>query len=250
MRRLAALVIAVLVTAVVPLSAPPPAQAWENGLARTPPMGWNQWNAFGCNVTDALVRATADRFVSAGLRDAGYTYVNIDDCWMTRNRDASGNLVPDPVKFPTGIRAVADYVHSVGLKLGIYSSAGTADLRRIPGQPQQRAAGREPVRVLGRGLPQVRQLQQPGCAGQTRYTRMRDAIIATGRPMVYSITEWGQNQPWTWAQPSATCGAPPVTSATRTTRCCRSTGPTSAWPSSPGRARGTTRTCWRSATAA
>src|SRR5436190_19329131 len=91
---LAAVLAASGATAIVQLAAPRPAQAWENGLARTLPMGWNQWNAFGCNVTDALVRATADRFVSSGLRDAGYTYVNIDDCWMTRNRDSSGNLVP------------------------------------------------------------------------------------------------------------------------------------------------------------
>src|SRR5689334_24008837 len=87
------------------LTASQPALAWDNGLARTPPMGWNQWNAFGCNVTDALVRATADKIVSAGLQTAGYQYVNIDDCWMTRNRDASGNLVPDPAKFPNGIKA-------------------------------------------------------------------------------------------------------------------------------------------------
>jgi alpha-galactosidase len=105
-------------------------------------MGWNQWNAFGCNVTDSLVRATADRFVSTGLRDAGYTYVNIDDCWSTRNRDGAGNLVPDPVKFPNGIRAVAGYVHARGLKLGIYSSAGTLTCAGFPASldPEQQDA--------------------------------------------------------------------------------------------------------------
>src|SRR2546429_4654274 len=131
-RGAAGMLVAAVLTVAGGPAAPHPAYAWENGLARPPPMGWNQWNAFGCNVTDALVRATADKFVSAGLRDAGYTYVNIDDCWMTRNRDAAGNLVPDPVKFPDGIKGVADYVHSKGLKLGIYSSAGTATCAGFP----------------------------------------------------------------------------------------------------------------------
>src|SRR5690348_10272796 len=105
----AALALAVPMLAAVPaVTRQAPALALDNGLARTPPMGWNDWNAFGCNVSDPLVRATADAFVSLGLRDAGYTFVNIDDCWMTRSRDAQGNLVPDPVKFPNGIKAVAD----------------------------------------------------------------------------------------------------------------------------------------------
>ena len=184
-------------------SAPPPAYAWENGLARTPPMGWNQWNAFGCNVTDALVRATADRFVSAGLRDAGYTYVNIDDCWMTRNRDAAGNLVPDPVKFPNGIKAVADYVHARGLKLGIYSSAGTMTCAGFPASLNHEQQDANLWASWGIDYLKYDNCNNQGVDAQTRYTRMRDAIIATGRPMAYSITEWGSTTPkvWTWGAP-------------------------------------------------
>src|SRR3954465_272393 len=103
--------------AAVPAAAGP-ASALDNGLALTPPMGFNDWNAFGCNVDEQLIKQTADFFVSSGLKDAGYQYVNIDDCWMTHQRDPqTGRLVPDPVKFPDGISGTADYVHSLGLKL-------------------------------------------------------------------------------------------------------------------------------------
>jgi alpha-galactosidase len=191
----AALLAAGTVTVTVNLAAPPAAGAWENGLARTPPMGWNQWNAFGCNVTDALVRATADRFVSTGLRDAGYQYVNIDDCWMTRNRDASGNLVADPVKFPSGMKAVADYVHARGLKLGIYSSAGTATCQGFPASLNHEQQDANLWASWGIDYVKYDNCNNQGVDAVTRYTRMRDAIIATGRPMVYSITDWGSTTP-------------------------------------------------------
>lgn len=126
----------VLAPALLVLRAAPPAQALENGLARTPPMGWNDWNAFGCNVSETLVEQTADYLVSSGLKDAGYTYVNIDDCWMTSARNSAGQLVPDPAKFPNGISGTAAYVHSKGLKLGIYESAGTATCDKLPRQPR------------------------------------------------------------------------------------------------------------------
>src|SRR5947209_1881617 len=86
-----------------------PAAALDNGLAATPPMGFNDWNAFGCNVSEALIKQTADYLVHSGMRDVGYQYVNIDDCWMTQQRDAQGRLVPDPTKFPDGIKGTADY---------------------------------------------------------------------------------------------------------------------------------------------
>jgi alpha-galactosidase len=186
---------------VTSVARPAPAYALDNGLARTPPMGWNDWNAFGCNVSDSLVRATADAFVSAGLRDAGYTYVNIDDCWMTRSRDAQGNLVPDPVKFPNGIRAVADYVHARGLKLGIYESAGTATCAGFAGSLDHEQADARLWASWGIDYLKYDNCNNQGRPAQQRYTTMRDALAATGRPMVYSITEWGQNQPWLWAKP-------------------------------------------------
>ncbi|HEV2783721.1 MAG TPA: NPCBM/NEW2 domain-containing protein [Actinophytocola sp.] len=206
MRRMLSLLAAAtlatgMLTAITTVTAAPPASAWENGLARTPPMGWNQWNAFGCNVNDALVRATADAFVSTGLREAGYQYVNIDDCWMARNRDASGNLVADPVKFPNGMKAVADYVHARGLKLGIYSSAGTLTCAGFPASLNNEQRDANLWASWGIDYLKYDNCNNQGVDARTRYTRMRDAIIATGRPMVYSITEWGQNQPWTWAQP-------------------------------------------------
>jgi alpha-galactosidase len=204
MRQLRLLLAGALVAGgLTAITAPAPAFAWDNGLARTPPMGWNQWNAFGCNVTDALVRATADKFVSAGLQSAGYTYVNIDDCWMARNRDSAGNLVPDPVKFPNGIRAVADYVHSKGLKLGIYSSAGTATCAGFPASLNREQQDANLWASWGIDYLKYDNCNNQGVDAQTRYQRMHDAIAATGRPMVYSITEWGSSTPkvWTWGAP-------------------------------------------------
>src|SRR5581483_7505410 len=110
--------------------------ALDNGLARTPPMGFNDWNAFHCSVNETLMKQIADTIVSTGLRDAGYVYVNVDDCWALPQRDSHGNLVPDPSKFPDGIKGLASYVHSKGLKFGIYEDAGTATCSKshpVPG---------------------------------------------------------------------------------------------------------------------
>ena len=181
----------------------PSAQALDNGLARTPPMGFNDWNAFGCDVNEQLIKDTADFFVASGMRDAGYEYVNIDDCWMTHERDADGRLVPDPVKFPSGIKGTADYVHSKGLKLGIYEDAGTATCAGYPG-----SLGHERIDAQTFADWDVDYLKYDNCnnAGSTtkeeyieRYSAMRDALAATGRPIVYSICEWGTTEPWTWA---------------------------------------------------
>src|SRR4051794_8833990 len=93
-----------------------PAQALENGVARTPPMGWDSWNTFGCNINETLIRQMADAIVSSGLRDLGYRYVVVDDCWFNPNRDSAGNLQGDPVRFPSGMRALGDYLHNQGLR--------------------------------------------------------------------------------------------------------------------------------------
>ncbi|WP_031512189.1 NPCBM/NEW2 domain-containing protein [Streptomyces sp. NRRL F-5123] len=181
----------------------PSAAALDNGLALTPPMGFNDWNSFGCNVNEQLIKDTADYFVSSGLKDAGYTYVNIDDCWMTHTRDADGRLVPDPVKFPDGIKGTADYVHSKGLKLGIYEDAGTATCAGYPGSLGHEAADAQSFADWG-----VDYLKYDNCNNKSdgtmadflsRYTAMGDALKATGRPIVYSLCEWGQLQPWEWA---------------------------------------------------
>jgi alpha-galactosidase len=180
-----------------------PAAALDNGLARTPPMGFNDWNAFGCDVSEALIEQTADYFISSGLKAAGYTYVNIDDCWMTHTRDANGRLVPDPVKFPDGIKGTADYVHSKGLKLGIYEDAGTATCAGYPGSLGHETTDAQTFADWG-----VDYLKYDNCNNNSdgsredyvrRYTAMRDALAATGRPIVYSLCEWGAQNPWEWA---------------------------------------------------
>jgi alpha-galactosidase len=180
----------------------PAANALDNGLALTPQMGWNDWNAFGCNVDAQLVEQTADQMVANGMKAAGYQYVNIDDCWLEKQRDANGNLVPDPTKFPDGISAVADYVHKLGLKLGIYNDAGTATCAGYPG-----SLGHEKQDAATFASWGVDYLKYDNCnnAGSSttqqyidRYTAMRDALAATGRPILYSLCEWGVNDPWTW----------------------------------------------------
>ena len=177
----------------------------DNGLARTPPMGFNDWNAFGCDVTEALIKKTADLIVRSGLRDAGYRYVNIDDCWMTHHRDPrTGRLVPDPAKFPDGIAGTADYVHRDGLKIGIYADAGTLTCAGYPG-----SLGHEQVDASTFAGWGIDYLKYDNCHNASdgsqadfvrRYAAMGNALAATGRPIVYSICEWGQSQPWTWAQ--------------------------------------------------
>jgi len=172
-------------------------------LAVTPPMGFNNWNAFACEVSEALIKETADFLVSSGLKDAGYEFVNIDDCWSMQERDAEGRLVPDPVKFPSGIAGVADYVHSLGLKLGLYGDAGTNTCAGYPGSLGYEAVDAERFAAWG-----VDYLKYDNCYNQSdgsredfvqRYTAMHDALEQTGRPIVYSICEWGQSQPWEWA---------------------------------------------------
>jgi alpha-galactosidase len=172
-------------------------------LAQTPPMGFNNWNAFGCDVNETLIKETADFFASSGLKDAGYEYVNIDDCWSLMERDADGKLVPDPVKFPSGIRGVADYVHGLGLKLGIYGDAGTRTCAGYPG-----SLGTEELDAQTWASWGVDYVKYDNCYNQSdgsredfvrRYTAMRLALEKTGRPILYSICEWGQSQPWEWA---------------------------------------------------
>ena len=170
------------------------------GLALTPPMGWNSWNKFAANIDEELIRATADAMATNGMKDAGYVYVDIDDCWHG-TRDAQGFIQPDPERFPTGIKALADYAHSKGLKLGIYSDAGNQTCGGHPG-----SRGHEYQDALTYASWGVDYLKYDWCNAEElkalgAYATMRDAIHAAGRPMVFSLCEWGQNQPWLWAAP-------------------------------------------------
>lgn len=169
-----------------------------NGLARTPPMGWNSWNHFSCNITEQTIRETADAMVVTGMRDAGYRYVVIDDCWQVA-RDANGALVADPERFPHGIKALADYVHSKGLLFGIYTDAGTNTCQGRPGTLGHEDQDARTFAAWG-----VDYVKEDWCHAQnldapTQYAKFRDALMRTGRPIVLSICEWGSNQPWEWA---------------------------------------------------
>jgi alpha-galactosidase len=176
-----------------------PAKASDNGLVLTPPMGWNSWNKFGCNVSEDLIKGAADAMVSSGMKEAGYEYVVIDDCWQV-SRDASGNIVADAQRFPSGIKGVADYVHSKGLKFGIYSDAGVKTCAGRPG-----SAGHEYQDALRYAAWGVDYLKYDWChSGKANaewaYTTMRDALNASGRPIVFSMCEWGTAKPWLWAK--------------------------------------------------
>ncbi|WUH89738.1 cellulose binding domain-containing protein [Streptomyces sp. NBC_00433] len=175
-----------------------PAAALGNGLALTPQMGFNDWNAYGCNVSESLIKSTAQAMHTNGMQAAGYTYVNIDDCWLTHSRDSSGRLVPDPAKFPDGIKGTADYVHSLGLKLGIYEDAGTATCAGYPGSLGHETVDAQSFASWGVDYLKYDNCNNNGVNAQSRYTAMRDALAATGRPIVYSLCNWGQDSVWTW----------------------------------------------------
>lgn len=171
----------------------------KDKLALTPPMGWNSWNRFGCDIDEKLIRKMADAMVASGMKDVGYIYVNIDDCWMAGTRDVQGNLQADPERFPSGIKALADYVHGKGLKLGIYSSAGTKTCQGYPASLDHEVKDAEKFAEWG-----VDYLKYDNCYNQgqdavERYGKMREALDAAGRPIIFSICEWGQNRPWLWA---------------------------------------------------
>lgn len=171
-----------------------------DSLALTPPMGWNSWNTFSINIDEKLIKDVADSFVKDGLKDAGYQYIVIDDGWMAKERDAKGNLVADPVKFPNGMKAVVDYVHSKGLKFGIYNCAGSKTCGGFPG-----SRGHEYQDALLYASWGVDYLKYDWCNteklnAEGAYITMRDALYAAGRPMVFSLCEWGENQPWKWGE--------------------------------------------------
>ena len=201
-RRARAGVLAVVVAAasapLLALGTAAPAQALANGLALTPQMGFNDWNAYGCNVSESLIKSTALAMHNDGMQAAGYQYVNIDDCWMTKSRNSAGQLVPDPTKFPDGISGTASYVHSLGLKLGIYESAGTQTCAGYPGSLNYETTDANSFAAWGVDYLKYDNCNNQGISGQTRYTAMRNALQATGRPILFSLCSWGQESVWTW----------------------------------------------------
>jgi alpha-galactosidase len=205
-----------------------------NGLAPTPPMGFNDWNAFACNVSASLIEQTALAMHNNGMQADGYNYVNIDDCWMLgRNpseippgqtkasvgRGADGHLIADPNYFPPsapglndGIKVVADYVHSLGMKLGLYEEAGTATCQGLAGSYGHEATDAADFASWGVDYLKYDNCNAPAGTADTqqeyidRYKRMSDALLATGRPIVYALCEWGNQNPWVWGPYQANLG--------------------------------------------
>jgi alpha-galactosidase len=168
-------------------------------LALTPPMGWNSWNRFECDgINETVIRETADAMVSSGMKEVGYEYIVIDDCWQV-GRDAGGNILADPEKFPSGIKALAAYVHGRGLKFGIYTCAGVETCAKRPGSRGHEYQDARQYASWGVDYVKVDWCNTSTQDARASYTLFRDAIYAAGRPMVLSICEWGLNQPWLWA---------------------------------------------------
>jgi alpha-galactosidase len=180
----------------------------ELNLALTPPMGWNSWNPFGEKVSEQVIMETADAMVASGLKDAGFLYIVIDDIWQGGRDSITGNLYPDPDRFPSGIKALADYVHSKGLKFGIYSDAGTQTCGDRPGSFGYEKQDAQLFADWGVDYLKYDYCYCPDYASENndyrmaieRYKAMGDALRATGRPIVFSICEWGARSPWLWGR--------------------------------------------------
>jgi alpha-galactosidase len=211
-RRRVWLLAAILMAACFAILAPA-AAAEDNGVALTPPMGWNDWYSVYCGVNAQLIEQTAQAMVNDGLKAAGYDYVNIDDCWMAGSRDSAGSLVADPTRFPDGIKPVADFVHGLGMKLGIYEDAGTTTCAHLPGSYGHETQDAETFASWG-----VDYLKYDRCnipygdfpgqseqqVQQTLYTRMSDALEATGRQIAFSMANPDPtDDPWEWGAPIA-----------------------------------------------
>lgn len=170
-----------------------------NGLGMTPPLGWNSWNHFSCNIDEKVLKETADALVSTGLAKIGYKYVNIDDCWAEIARNDKGELVPKKSTFPSGIKALADYVHSKGLKLGIYSDAGYFTCSRtMPGSLGHEEQDAKTFAKWGIDYLKYDNCNNDGTKPTVRYPIMTRALMKAGRPIFFSLCEWGDMHPALW----------------------------------------------------
>ncbi|MEP6727665.1 MAG: glycoside hydrolase family 27 protein [Bacteroidota bacterium] len=170
-----------------------------DSLAMTPPMGWNSWNKFACNVDEKLIREVADAMVNSGMKAAGYEYINIDDCWHG-DRDSLGFIHPDKTRFPSGMKALADYIHSKGLKLGIYSDAGAQTCGGKPGSRGFEAQDALTYAKWGIDYLKYDWCNTEGLKAEGAYKTITAALRKAGRPVVLSICEWGNDKPWLWGQ--------------------------------------------------
>ena len=167
-------------------------------LAPTPPMGWNSWNKFGCDVNEKLIREIADAMVSSGMKSAGYQYVNVDDCWQV-SRESDGTIVADAKRFPNGIKKLAYYVHSKGLKFGLYTDAGRLTCQKRPGSFEHEFQDAKTYASWGVDYVKVDWCNAEGLDPEVQYAKFRDALAQAGRPIVFSICDWGVKAPWHWA---------------------------------------------------
>lgn len=171
----------------------------EKMIINKPPMGWNSWNTFGWEINDKVIRETADIMVSSGLKDAGYEYVVIDDCYALRDRDADGKIVPDPDKFPYGMKALSDYVHSKGLKFGMYSCAGVLTCAWYPSSYDKEFIDAQTFADWGVDYLKYDFCNFPKTADPVMaYARMSMALKATGRDIVFSACNWGDCEVEKW----------------------------------------------------
>ena len=168
-------------------------------LAKTPPMGWNSWNTFGPNINETVVMEMTDLMVEKGYRDAGYEYVVIDDCWALRERNEKGELVPDPEKFPHGMKYLADYIHSKGMKFGMYSAAGVRTCAGYPGSYGHEYEDAAMFASWGVDYLKYDKCHFAGSADcRNAYVTMSMALRATGRDIVFSGCTVGENNPHDW----------------------------------------------------
>lgn len=195
-RRVSLAITAALAVSTLVGPVAPPAHALDNGLALTPPLGWNTWNAFHCDINESKIRAMADEMVRLGLKDAGYTYLVIDDCWAATTRDARGNLRGDPQRFPSGMKALADYIHSKGLKAGIYAAPGSCTCTNVHGKYPGKLGSlgheqQDATSFAAWGYDFLKydwcRADQDGLLPHSAFATMGQALARTGRPIVYSI---------------------------------------------------------------
>jgi alpha-galactosidase len=168
-------------------------------LAKTPPMGWNSWNAFAMSVNEKVIRETADLMVSSGMRDAGYVYLNLDDGWQG-SRDPDGIIQPNQGQFPSGMKALGDYIHSKGLKFGLYTCAGNKTCGGRWGSRGYEKQDMATYASWGVDYVKVDWCNTDGLTSKNQYKMFRDGIRASGRPMVLSICNWGVDKPWEWGR--------------------------------------------------
>ncbi|ETO10231.1 hypothetical protein RFI_27149 [Reticulomyxa filosa] len=174
------------------------AKGLNNGLGLTPQMGWNSWNAFHCNIDQTLIQETIQAMITTNLSSVGYVYVNMDDCWAYARTPGTNVIIPEPTTFPDGIAPLAQLAHANGLKFGLYSDAGNFTCAGRPGSLGYETIDANTYAGWGVDYLKYDNCYDDNIPPETRYPVMRDALNATGRPIFYSMCEWGVDDPWTW----------------------------------------------------